>query len=252
MNKSMFISLLIGLFSFAFIGSVSATATREEMLQIFSETALDAMSEEEYNKYASLDYDYLVQDEVIVPYSEYPEEISPFAHTDLLTTNYKKLKLSVLPYSSTSLEYVATLTLVWLQIPVTRSYDVIALRFYDVAPVNGTQDGTQLYELSSGGTDSVYYSYNGRNMKICDQGYGISMNLVNNNIVYMENYTSIDVMMNGSDPAVYGSFQHAISNVSLADSQNYNISYFGLGDVINFDPDVADNYDHMAGVAVEL
>ena len=49
---------------------------------------------------------------------------------------------------------------------------------------------------------------------------------------------------------VYGSYQHAVSNVSLSESQDYELHYLGLGHVIYFDDDVIDEYDDTPGLEV--
>jgi len=230
-------------------GNVKALATRQEMLQVFPEAVLDSLSEEQYNKYATLDYDNIQTQEIIVPYSDYPEQISPF--NNLVATGYKRLVVHAVPYDN--LNYAISLTNEWLQMPVVRSFDVIALRFQDIAIDEGTQTGYQAYTLSSNNTtQAIGYSYNGTNMVIKENGYGISMNLVNNDITYLENFTSVDVALNGTIPIIWGSYQHAVNNVSLAQSQNYNISAAGLGYVINFHPSVDPYYDAMPGVRIEL
>lgn len=51
---------------------------------------------------------------------------------------------------------------------------------------------------------------------------------------------------------VYASYQHAASNVTLAQSKAYNISHNGYGEVINFATAVENYYDGMQGVSIAL
>jgi len=58
------------------------------------------------------------------------------------------------------------------------------------------------------------------------------------------------IVVAGADPfTAYGSFQHAQSAVTLADSKVYTISSSGLGSVINFtNSTTRAKYDAMQGV----
>ena len=51
---------------------------------------------------------------------------------------------------------------------------------------------------------------------------------------------------------VYGSYQHAMTAVTLAKSKSYTISHNGYGKVINFATAVQNDYDNMQGVSIEL
>ena len=51
---------------------------------------------------------------------------------------------------------------------------------------------------------------------------------------------------------VYASYQHAATNVTLAQSKAYNISHNGYGEVINFATAVENYYDGMQGVSIAL
>ncbi len=52
---------------------------------------------------------------------------------------------------------------------------------------------------------------------------------------------------------VYASYQHAKQNISLEDSQKFNINYNGLGNVFYFnDLNIRNVYDVMSGVEITL
>jgi hypothetical protein len=77
------------------------------------------------------------------------------------------------------------------------------------------------------------------------------MNLINSGVKF---YADIEafVTANSQYAKVYGSYQHAITNVSLLQSQSYVISAAGLGYVFNFATSIEDYYDGMGGVDISL
>ena len=227
------------------IPKVSAEASREVMEQYIPAEVLDAMSQEQYDFYASLDYDNAISESIDIPVSDFPEEIAPEGNRgSSYSTTYKTLSVTAIPIDS--INYNVNLTLQWKQMPTIRSYDVIALRFANMAMSMGTQYGYQTY---SGG--NVYYSYNGSNMKLLSNGFGISMNLVNNSISYLQCFISV-VAAKASGAAIYGAYEHATTNTTLAKSKKYTLSSIGQGGVINFDSTVWNIYDDMNGVNISL
>ncbi len=240
--------VLLGILTFLIVGHVQA-ATREELLKYIPEPVLDSLPEATLKDYERLDMSKAKSDEITINDSKYPTELSPLSD-DLWTTTYKKLKITMAPYDSTT--YAVMLDLTWLYIPAVRSYDVIALRFESAAMAKSSATGVQSYVLSNGDEDAVGYSSGGTNMVMKDNGYGISMNLVDNKLNNLFNHLSVNVAASGSSGMAYGSYQHAVDNVSLTQSKNYNISAAGMGRVINFAQSVWDHYDNMQGVKVRL
>lgn len=127
--------------------------------------------------------------------------------------------------------------LTWLTNPNVRSNDVIGARF----------DGTSLYTntittkiSSSDGT--TYYS----NTKTLSNGIGTSVKLPNEatNIVAEQKFFT---NLGGK---IYASYQHATSNISLANSYYYTISSNGYGKVFNFFGHATGVYDGMNGVDI--
>lgn len=51
---------------------------------------------------------------------------------------------------------------------------------------------------------------------------------------------------------VYGSYQHATANISLANSKKYTISRTGYGGVFLFNSPVRSYYDAMGGVNISV
>ena len=138
----------------------------------------------------------------------------------------------------------------WLVTPATKSFDVTAMRIDGGYVVDGTQDGTQVY-WKDGSYDYVDYSWNGTNIRKTDTGFGISMNLVNG-ASYFETDISATVKTTSSNAEAFGTYQHAVTNVTLDQSQSYTISHNGLGGVVNFTNSVYNLYDGMAGVSISL
>ncbi|MBR4230659.1 MAG: hypothetical protein IKR74_00690 [Bacilli bacterium] len=199
---------------------------RTDYNHITNETISTEITEEEYNN-GGLDK------ELNLPRSNYIE------------SNYKWLSLGAgSSYGDAFLCFVAH----WKIIPATRSFDVIATRIINLDVINGTQGGKQFYTIN-GNTSYVNYNFNGTNINNQSNGFGISMNLINDpdlSALELEITSSLEVT---NYPAIiYASYQHATSSVTLAESKNYTLSYLGMGDVILFaNNSTAAKYDGMGG-----
>ena len=165
---------------------------------------------------------------------------------DYYETAGKKLKLVALQHEEIWDVY---LHVFWKLLPNTRSFDVIGLRFQNFARLENCEYGHQFYRPAGNEHfSSISYDANGTNIKKQFDGFGISMNLVNQNITGLELEVGADGIISAENPYIFGSYQHAVNNVSLAESQNYNISPAGYGNVFNFSQSVMTNYDGMQGV----
>ena len=51
---------------------------------------------------------------------------------------------------------------------------------------------------------------------------------------------------------VYGSYQHAMQNTTLANSQNYTLDYLGEGGVFLYNGNAVGVYDGMNGVDIDV
>lgn len=252
MKRSKFL-LVISLFmmmAFALAKNVNALATREEMLKYIPEDILDSLTKEQYAKYQTLDFSRAQVVTKTFTDHHFPEEIAPQSGT--VNTNYKTLSLMVVPFGSKNIDYYVSLDLQWKYIPAVRSYDVIALRFDNMVMNGPSIIGVQSYALSNGDKDAVNYSYLGKNMNYENDGFGISMNVVNDKLNDLHMYISLDTAIASSTATVYGAYEHAVDNVSLAQSKNYTISAVGMGRVINFVDSVWQHYDDMDGVKVTV
>ncbi len=165
-------------------------------------------------------------------------------------TSFKRLDMYL---SNNNTFYAADLYVDWKGIPTTRSFDVIAMRGQGMNLIEKSEMGYQ--KFYKGNTyDVVSYVYNGTNILInYPWGYGISMNLVDDkDITDFKLYTSAYFTKTTSGTGyVYGAYQHATEDVTLAESKNYKINANGLGGVIFFMDDTTDaKYDQMNGVRV--
>ncbi len=164
------------------------------------------------------------------------------------STSYKNIVIYTSRLGTNS--YFVFVTNRWLITPTIKSYDVIAMRVDDATITAGTQIGTQLY-TTNGISRGVDYSYQGTNMVLSSKGFGISMNLVD---AATEFTCDIEALVTATTEwaTVYGSYQHAAINVTLAQSKSYTISHNGYGKVVNFATGIQNAYDGMKGVSISL
>ncbi|MBO5120211.1 MAG: hypothetical protein J6C28_00810 [Bacilli bacterium] len=143
-----------------------------------------------------------------------------------------------------------TITNTWLSMPQVRSFDVIAFGNGENTTVL-TFGNISGYQKADG--EIINYSSNGTNIKKnLNGGVGISMNIVDTVSTSLINSLTVSFYTN-TDPFLgYGTYQHATSDVSLSQSQNYTFSTNGYGRVLNFASSVRGYYDNMQGVELEL
>ena len=126
----------------------------------------------------------------------------------------------------------------WKGNPTVRSWDVMGARFY----------GTELYDKN---TMTLLTDSNGTtlpsNYRYLSSGFGNSFKLPSGTGISIEQ--RYYVKPGGS---VYASYQHAMSNTTLAISQSYDIGLAGYGSVFKFTGSAVDKYDGMVGVNLNL
>lgn len=261
--------LLITVFAINAINIKAATLTEEEYARlklIFSDMRISVMSDEEAQKYLSADLEnsnkvskyYKVtptNNGTITTEVSKEEAENAFNNANQTRSSHHETSYKNIQILSSSMginKYIVTLVNRWLVTPKIKSFDVIGIRTDDATVEDGTQFGTQAYKTSSSSpTQMVAYSPNGTNIVKKANGYGISMNLVNDG-VYFECDTQADIIANTKYAEVYGTYQHAVRNVTLEQSQAYNISHNGYGEVLNFTPSIEPYYDEMQGVSIPL
>lgn len=247
-------------------GVVISEAEFNDFLKIYSSDYIMNMSESKYNKLKTLDFNDVttttkyvetaynrslqLTTEREITKEDFDEfnAVSPLLDSDGATyeTQMKRLVLSIV--GGTTWNY-ATVVATWKAIPSTRSYDLIGFYGFGFDFGSGTQEGNQIYTLD-GNYTVIDYAWNGTNIKRHSNGFGISMNVVNSDITYLQFIAECDVRANIDHPTLYASYQHAQRSLSLADSQNYTLGGAGLGSVFVFPYSISQKYDAMSGVHV--
>ena len=251
-----------------FVTNVNAAISEEDyasLREIFSEARLSIMSDAEKEELVNGDLTYSEKVYQVTEtvngtfiYSEVDPEIADLIEEDFRNgvvtydatheTSYKRITI-IDNYINNNSHDVMVYTQ-WLVTPATKSFDVTAMRIDGGYVVEGTQDGTQLY-WKDGSYSHVTYAWNGTNIRKLDNGFGISMNLVNG-ASYFETDISANVISTSQNAVAYGTYQHAVTDVTLDQSQSYTISHNGLGRVLNFTNSVYNLYDGMTGVSISL
>lgn len=259
--------IMLGIFLTNSVKGATLTDSEYARLKlVFSDLRIAIMSDEDASRYLSYD---LENSKKVNKYyrvtkttngtttTEVSEEEATNATKNTATTRatyyettYKNIQISTIPSNVTN-TYFIDLTTLWLKSPYIKSYDVIAIRTDDATVIEGTQEGRQTYIYTNGSTGIVNYSNGGTNMVKASNGFGISMNLVDAAKTY-ECTIEATVTATTEWATVYGSYQHAATNVTLAQSKSYTISHNGYGKVINFATAVQNDYDGMQGVSIAL
>ncbi|MDE6284886.1 MAG: hypothetical protein K2M17_04000 [Bacilli bacterium] len=261
-------SILVGTLCMSSAKAVEISSEDYNRLRnVFSDARISVMTEEEVNKYLSYDLENTITEDVYYKgvsrnnesytWTEVSEEEYEAVDPNIMpaatevSTNYKRLAISATPLSGGTYSFYEVAS--WKYMPAVRSYDVIAFRFRNVAILTNSQSGLQAYKRAGDSAfSSIGYGPNGTNISKQDAGFGISMNLVDLSIDAIELSLSAEGMVSGSDPYVYGAYQHAIQGVTLAQSKDYTISGAGFGNVVNFSPTQQNKFDGMRGVEISL
>ena len=237
-------------------------------LKIHTPEYIMLMDEEKYEKLKSLDYSNVETTETYVE-STYNPMLGVTTEKEITEEEYENFnpimpilgdkgasgetsakKISMYVVGGSTWNYVS-LTATWKGIPSTRSFDVIGIRGYGVDFRDGSQSGEQIYKVN-GTAKRITYAWNGTNIKRFNElGFGISMNIVNDDITALQTSVDCDVTPTITTPALYGSYQHAVANLSLADSQNYTLGGSGLGRVFVYPYSISQKYDGMTGLTIQ-
>lgn len=167
---------------------------------------------------------------------------------DTVQTAMKKIVMNM--YSVAPSVKKVSLTCTWLSIPQCKSYDVIAFRTTSKTVVMdsiGTENilGFQYYD-----GNEIKYTYTSDNLKSTYYGLGLSMNIVDSTSKSLKMKFSVN-FGSAEDPyTIYGSYQHATDDLTLAKSKRYTINSSGMGKVIDFWSSVSSSYDNTPGLVV--
>lgn len=235
MSKKVFGVLLLVALMFGFNYNVSAK-------EVYYTTANGIeLSYDEYNFISEFYWDGF-QDIMTADTYNYLVEQNAFGHKITKVTSKADKGTNASKYITISKtcpsNCVITLVNTWTASPTIRSYDVIGAYLSGVSYVS--HNGT--YVSSTAGTTNFY------NLKTATNGMGNSVKLPNSgsNIVVSTTFTTT------TGGTVYGSYQHATTNTTLATSKNYNFAIYGYGNVFDFYGSAVGVYDGMAGVSTSV
>lgn len=181
---------------------------------------------------------------------------SPCSGLSKYETTYKKITITVGCSGSISRKSV-TLTTNWKIIPSVKSYDVMVIAPGKTSMQLPTDGTTKFYGSQKYNDKTINYNSTSGNFKVCNKngllksGVGLSTNISDSATRDLQCSMTVFFYNNDSYFPVYGSYQHATKNVTLSQSQNYEINVLGMGGVILFDEDVAGYYDDTKGVIAE-
>ena len=250
-------------------GVVIPYETYQDFLNMFTENQINGFTQSEYDEilsqninfdsvktsvqYVKTEYNTVTRTttESLISEEEYNAvdlEKEEQTRATVVETGYKRIALSASRSSSTTgyMNFVAT----WKKMPKVRSYDVIATRLSGATKVNGTQSGKQFY-TANGANSYVSYSASGTNINNQSNGFGISMNLVDN-AIKLECYINSALTLTSSSSLVAASYQHATIDVSLTTSKSYTLASNGMGGVIKFSGNIGNYYDGMNGTYIYI
>lgn len=247
-------------------GVVISEEEYENFLKVHTPEYIMTMTQEKYEKLKSFDFNNIKTDSIYVKSTyndalkltteeEITEEefnnfdIMPMLNSDGTEGSSVAKSLTMALLGGDYWNYVI-LGAVWKGVPKVRSFDVIGFYGDSFEFRNGSQTGEQNYGYN-GKYSTIHYDWNGNNTKRFDTGFGISMNIVNNDIDYLELEAECDVTPTANHGTIFGSYQHATTNMTLAKSQNYTLGVGGLGDVFIFPIEIVARYDDMFGLRLD-
>lgn len=271
----------LGVKAESIINSNGISISEEEyndFIKLYSHAHIMTMDEDEYERLLTLDYNNVITETKYVA-TTYNPSLGITTETELTEEQYNNFiipeagleniydpnlnsggmslettaKLLTMAFSGATMWNHVTLTVSWKYLPTTRVFDVIGFNGDGFTVRNGSQTGTQMYIDANGDYQDITYSWNGTNIKRFDNGYGISMNLVNPTIQALVLDTYCDLKADVTHPSLNGSYQHAVnSGVTLAQSQNYTLGHAGLGGVFVFPYNISAKYDGMSGIQMDF
>ncbi len=236
----------------------------EEDLSIFTQEDFDYMVEhidedgvQTDEKYVRTTYEdgkpvvdeYITEEEMLEDVNVVNKPINSYGLSykleDNVTSDMKKIKMKIVSNGATVKK--VELTCEWIKTPKVKSYDIIAIRVNQNVKFSANEN---CYGKQYADNEVITYKGDSSNIKSSNTGLGISMNLVDNASKHkLELYAN--VAANNQSMIIFGTYQHAISDVTLSKSQKYNFSSKGMGGVIDFTTtEVYEKYDQTPGLAV--
>ncbi len=132
-----------------------------------------------------------------------------------------------------------SVTATWAAEPTIKSYDVIGTYLDKTSLVNTP------VTTATTGDDKI----SSKEIQKFSNGFGVSIKLPSKITEYLIINQTFRVNLGGH---VYASYQHAMQNISLANSKKYTIARGGYGGVFKFSGVAAETYDKFTGVDIEV
>lgn len=153
------------------------------------------------------------------------EEMQTYGSSNVVQTEYKKLTVSILENGS---RYKYTAVLDWKKMPAVRSYDIIAIGFYQSVKVTNMQNETY-YCLTNGNCTSE----TSNKPKITSVGAGTVFKLPSSTSVKsLKNTLTLYIDKNVNTTIIeqmaVADYSHAKKTISLANAQNYSVDLAGI------------------------
>lgn len=183
---------------------------------------------EDYNEIKSLDlFDKEVQKE-----TRYYVDSSLTRGTSV-TGNLRTLTIA----KSCSDSCMVTLTNKWNGTPTVKSYDVFGVR----------ANGVSILNIKNALVFGKDYTKSYTEPKVYSNGFGYSVLVPN-----AENVNASVTFVTSKGGQIYGSYQHAMQNITETISKQYSIGVGGYGKVFLFSGFAGSIYDNAPGVDIEV
>lgn len=196
------------------------------IVKIHTESFVNEITQEMFEE----NKEYYSNPNIIINVSDSDNTYRP--RSSYIETNAKSIRVTMTTAGTSSNLIVVTAT--WKSMPNVRSYDVLGVRLVNTSFTNSVKTIAFFDDKA----------YNPSATKQFSNGFGASIKLI-------PSISSIKIQQTFKAEAggtVYASYQHAVKNISLADSQNFKIDSNGLGSVFKFNNN--DLFDKMSGVRI--
>lgn len=192
----------------------------------------DVMTQADYNQFVRDD---IFHSDVTIKTNEPTADVFGPTRSDSYETSAKRLQIgkACLPTKC----YISLVN-TWLIDPSVTSWDVIG------AYLDGVELKTYSHTYVSTANTTTYFD----NLQTESDGLGNSVNLPDAGTDMIINM-AFTVSRGGT---VYGSYQHAMTDTTLANSKLYHIDFSGYGNVFDFYGTADEVYDQMNGVDVDV
>ena len=200
------------------------------LVELYDQVYVNNMTSEKYEKLSVLN---LNENELQVS----SVEDGPLSRATSISSPSKRISIGS---SCSSVDCTIIISATWLQVPNARSYDNIGARFTGTV----TRVGDIETEIDTELGINICSQY-----KETSKGIGCTFKLNNS---ADEFYITQMFFVTGSG-YVYGSYQHAMTTITLSQAMSYSFSSSGIGSVFLYSNEsIREKYDAMSGVYLSV